>query len=448
MNNITVDGTPHHVVADTVNEALRDGLSTVFEHGMKEETRNGPAYVLQAPLISVYRCPEHRVLFYPGRDANPFFHLVEALWMLSGSNEIALPVAYASNMKNFSADGKTFHAAYGHRWRSQFEVDQLIAVVEKLRASPGTRQAVLQIWDARVDLLDTAENAKDRACNLSAVFTRRQRGNRFVLDMMVSNRSNDLVWGAYGANQVHFGILHEFVCQAVGIEVGVYTQVSANAHVYTDQLYGQKLWNNLVQTSSEVEYPDPLLNVWMEPGYAGASIYNEYIGEQRCGSVEGGFSSPSDQYAEHLQNLQHFLRGLLRLSTMLNDKQIRSFVRDDLRLRSGQTFRICQEVMLPMAVAYQLHKIGRPEDALRELELHDHYVSTHLKIKYLNDYRMGIDQQWGNPVGPRYDRRWYPSEASRLAVDRSRSMNIDWFRAGAQWIARRMKDPAPTNPAA
>ncbi|MGI9141970.1 MAG: hypothetical protein ACR2IJ_02160 [Fluviibacter sp.] len=41
-----------------------------------EPTRNGPALVFPEPVITTYTCPLERVLFHPGRDCNPVFHLL------------------------------------------------------------------------------------------------------------------------------------------------------------------------------------------------------------------------------------------------------------------------------------------------------------------------------------------------------------------------------------
>ena len=57
--------------------------------------------------------------------------------------------------------------------------------------------------------------------------------------MTVINRSNDIWYGAYGANAVHFSILQEFVAGAVGVPIGVYRQFSQNLHLYLD-LYDAK----------------------------------------------------------------------------------------------------------------------------------------------------------------------------------------------------------------
>jgi hypothetical protein len=67
-------------------------------------------------------------------------------------------------------------------------------------------------------------------CNTHVYFD--VRGGK--LNMTVCNRSNDMWWGCYGANAVHFSILQEYMAARIGVEVGVYRQVSNNLHLYTD----------------------------------------------------------------------------------------------------------------------------------------------------------------------------------------------------------------------
>lgn len=54
----------------------------------------------------------------------------------------------------------------------------------------------------------------------------------YVLDMTVTNRSNDMVWGMLGANYVHFTILQEYMAARLGAEVGRYHHFTNNLHVY------------------------------------------------------------------------------------------------------------------------------------------------------------------------------------------------------------------------
>lgn len=191
-----------------------------------EHTRNGPAIAHPDMVTTVYTRPTERVLFHEGRDANPIFHLMESIWMLAGRKDVAFLTQFNSRMGDFSDDGENFNAAYGHRWRNHFGRDQLTDVIKLLRRDPATRQAVIQIWDSA----DLAKNTKDKACNTQIVFDVR-KGR---LNMTVFNRSNDIWWGAYGANAVHFSVLQEFVAAATGHPVGVYRQVSNNLHLYTE----------------------------------------------------------------------------------------------------------------------------------------------------------------------------------------------------------------------
>ena len=54
--------------------------------------------------------------------------------------------------------------------------------------------------------------------------------------MTVCCRSNDMIWGALGANAVHMSILQEYIASRIGASVGIYTQFSNNLHAYTEVL--------------------------------------------------------------------------------------------------------------------------------------------------------------------------------------------------------------------
>ena len=215
----------HVITGNNVNELFVEGLWRLKVSGQKEESRNGNVIVLDAPAMSVYRFPMERVLFDPDRDCNPFFHLMESLWMLAGRNDVAFLEHYNKRMKEFSDDGTAFNGAYGHRWREHFMNDQLVEAIGMLKHSKTTRRVVMGMWDPGYDL---GTPSKDIPCNTHIYF--RTLGDR--LDMTVCCRSNDAVWGAYGANAVHFSILHEFVARAAGLRQGLMYQLSNNFHIY------------------------------------------------------------------------------------------------------------------------------------------------------------------------------------------------------------------------
>jgi len=215
------------ITVRNVNQAFGEVFWKMKALGLKpENTRNGPALVFPEPVITTYRYPQERVLFHKGRDANPIFHLMESIWMLAGRRDVQFLQHFNSTIGQFSDDGKVFNAAYGYRWRRHFGFDQLEEVIKALRRDPETRQAVIQMWDQD----DLVKRTKDKACNTQVVFD--TRGNK--LNMTVFNRSNDIWWGAYGANAVHFSFLQEFVACAIGMRCGAYRQVSNNLHLYTE----------------------------------------------------------------------------------------------------------------------------------------------------------------------------------------------------------------------
>lgn len=217
------------------HKALPEAVRLMKLNGVKRDSRNGAVLVAPWPVTTLFQQPTERVMFWPQRDANPFFHLMESLWMLAGRNDVAYPAHYVARMRDFSDDGRIFHGAYGFRWRNHFDVegggrtglpDQLGTIARRLRDDPTDRRCVLAMWDPAADLDVTS---KDLPCNTHIYFGRDAEGR---LDMQVNCRSNDAVLGALGANVVHMSVLQEYIAAAIGCPVGRYWQVSFNYHAY------------------------------------------------------------------------------------------------------------------------------------------------------------------------------------------------------------------------
>jgi hypothetical protein len=237
-----------------VNDALT-GLVAISknERWRRISPRGMETLEYKGTFVTEYERPLERVLFNPARDANPFFHFMEALWILAGRQDVEFLKQFSSNISNFSDDGKRFHAAYGQRMRNHFwspglRTDQLIGVIELLRKEPDTRRAVMCFWDPRTDLGVYTDigfehvTSKDIPCNDLLMFKLRDD----ELNLTVCCRSNDAVWGAYGANAVQFATILEFVAAAVGVKVGTYRQISDSFHIYTDN----EAWKRVVSASA------------------------------------------------------------------------------------------------------------------------------------------------------------------------------------------------------
>lgn len=262
------------IEAHCVDEALLKGLTLLTTEGQRQGSRNGEVLVMPHPVVTVNHNPMQRVSFNSKRDANPFFHLMEALWMLAGRNDITWLDQFVGDFSKRFGDsvsihehpsGLLQHGAYGFRWRNHFDIeggggswppDQLDKAVAMLKANSDDRRVVIAMWDPVADL---GADKKDIPCNTHIYLRIRQepvagggisfsdgvgRGTRplrqQVLDLTVCCRSNDAVWGCHGANAVQFSMLQEYLAARIGVGVGKLYQLSNNYHAYTSVL--SKVW--------------------------------------------------------------------------------------------------------------------------------------------------------------------------------------------------------------
>ena len=248
-----------------VNDAILRGIDLFQDETnyIEQDSRNGKTLECVDPVTTVYLKPTERVCLIEARDANPFFHFIESMWMLAGRNDLKSLTYYVASMSDFSDNGETLWGAYGYRWRKYFHKDQINMIVKLLKENPDDRRAVLQMWDANKDL---ARVSKDVPCNTNIYF--KIRDNK--LNMTVCNRSNDMLWGAYGANVVHMSVLQELVAHRLGVPVGVYRQDSDSFHVYLNEV-----WDKVKHLSIDVY--TPFENIYETlSNYQSSDLFIEY----------------------------------------------------------------------------------------------------------------------------------------------------------------------------
>jgi len=347
----------HVIRVRNVMQALPAGVAYLVEHGKRAPSRAGEVLVAPGPVTTAYTHPRERVLSSTVRDANPFFHLMEALWVLAGRQDAAFLDNYIRDYsQRFAESGGHIHDAYGFRLRHSLGFDQLDYAVEALRSDSSSRQCVLQIWDAFVQDDLSQREWKTRPCNTHIYLRVRQEveaiGYSLVhgmggahqelgsfLDITVCCRSNDIVWGAYGANVVQFSMLQEYLAARIGVGVGTYYQVSNNYHAYVSEL--ERLRQRAGGCSLE-ELPSVLTD---------------------------------EQYFTYQHNLVDdpgtFDREFTTL--MINLDQLHSGVEDldDLEWHADAKNRFLTETAWPAASAMRLHRLGYTElavDMARKME--------------------------------------------------------------------------------
>lgn len=238
--------------AHNIPEAYVEAYWSMKTYAKEENSRNGKVLSIPDPVVLSIANPLQRVLFDPVRNANPFFHLMETVWMLAGGNHVGFPAKFNRTYAQYAEADGIVHGAYGKRWRDhfapkeigpRFRMDQIQLACAILTAEPESRQVVLSMWDPASDLGATV---KDRPCN-THIYLRARKTEwtpspdtgvmlpSYALDMTVCNRSNDLLWGMLGANAVHMTYLHEVLAFGSGMDIGEYRVFTNNCHVYSER---------------------------------------------------------------------------------------------------------------------------------------------------------------------------------------------------------------------
>lgn len=338
-----------HLHYRNINDGFVTTIKELSNESLRWETsRAGRVRRLPEPVTLTFSAPTERLLFNQVRDINPYSILYESLWALCGRDDVEPISYYTPRMREFSDDGKTWHGAYGRRWRYHFGKDQLDQAVWTLSTSPESRRVVLGMWDPRVD---GAGNGKDYPCNTHIYLTLRDGR----LNLTVCNRSNDAIWGLFGTNYPVFTILQEYLAARIGIPVGVYHHVSNDLHAYRPHLEEMPKWLE--------EYRPRDYCPTCHPAYSNRAYVKRGTCEA-CGK-ESGWLTPY-RYQEPYADVPMKTVPLVRDPAAF-DREVKDFVDQawggrDISPNWSEPF--LDTVALPMALAFHHHKIKRPDEAL------------------------------------------------------------------------------------
>lgn len=172
------------------------------------------------------------------RGTVPGIGAVEACQLLAGVSTPRTVLAVGPQFSNFTEDNGLFHGAYGLRTNGQYE-----SVIGRLKHDPNTRQAVVTIWDPKLDLLPYK---RDYPCTVLHQF--RIRNNR--LNMSVYMRSND-VWLGAAYDFFQFTRVQIAIASVLGIEPGSYAHHVGSLHIY-EQHYGP---------AEDLQYTDAMVHI-------------------------------------------------------------------------------------------------------------------------------------------------------------------------------------------
>ncbi|WP_231626748.1 thymidylate synthase [Streptomyces apocyni] len=181
--------------------------------------------------------PRERLPYLAARKVNPAFHFAEALWYLSGRDDVEMIEYYAPRMRAVSQDGKTVRgSAYGSRIfqpigggdrEGDGDRDDAVSpfdrVLSLLRTETASKRGLLPIFEAHEM---TVPDNPDMSCAIALHLL--VRAGR--LHMVCYMRANDCDRGLL-ADVFSFTMIQEYAAVQLGLELGTYIHHIGSAHL-------------------------------------------------------------------------------------------------------------------------------------------------------------------------------------------------------------------------
>lgn len=181
---------------------------TASPRGMKTKEMVGCTLdiSMRYPVVA---CPERKLSYA--------FMAAEALWILSGSNNLDFHPEIRKKLEPYSDDGQVMSGAYGPPFISQFSY-----AVDTLRKDPESRQSVIVIFSKPIG------PSKDVPCTVAMQFMVRHK----ILHTNVFMRSSD-AWMGLPYDMFSFSMMSMAVAIELGIkDLGRMTMMCGSSHLY------------------------------------------------------------------------------------------------------------------------------------------------------------------------------------------------------------------------
>lgn len=167
--------------------------------------------------------PKRRNIETDWRKWNPKYAEREWQWYLSENRSVEEIKKFAPTWDKMHSGDNIVNSNYGWQWGRNNQLDKCI---EQLKKDKFTRQAWFSIFDGK----EKDQYSFDTPCTLAVGFNTCLY-DTLKLDMTVTMRSNDLVYG-FCNDQYCFSKLQELVATELEMEVGSYYHFAQNLHIY------------------------------------------------------------------------------------------------------------------------------------------------------------------------------------------------------------------------
>lgn len=208
------------ISCENATEAFKNIYMLVNDYGETVNSRIGKTRHLTDITLAI-EDPYQNVCLSECRNMSLRYMMGEIQWYMSGSNKVEDIAKYAKMWRDLTDDGETVNSAYGYRIFHKFGFDQLQYCIDKLKANPYDRQAVIHIKDA------SNAPTKDTPCTCMLQFTC-MNGK---LNLHTYMRSND-IWLGLPYDMAFFMVLLQIVCEKTGLYAGTYYHTVGDFHLY------------------------------------------------------------------------------------------------------------------------------------------------------------------------------------------------------------------------
>lgn len=234
-----------------VGKYLIDNGDIVCPRGKETKEILAPSIMITDPCANL--------AYNKNRKFNLLYALVESLMIFNNAKDLDYFILFNKNIKNYSDDGIYLYGAYGFR-----ASNYIYRIIEKLKDDIDTRQAVLRIYNNDF-IIDT----KDVPCTTTIQFLVRKN----KLNMIVSMRSNDIMWGM-PYDIFMFSNLQQVIANTLNLEMGWYIHNPASLHVYKEYY---NMLDEMVEESLSIKVENKLkYNEFLDQALLYKNMVNSY----------------------------------------------------------------------------------------------------------------------------------------------------------------------------
>lgn len=209
------------ITEDSLDGLLVGLYSALIADGARNEGSRGSTIELLGVTLRLTK-PRARLSRSEDRG-KPFSALGELLWYLSGSDRLDFIEPYVPRYKEDAEEG-IIHGAYGPRlFAMRGKSNQIDNVIALLKKSPGSRRAVIQLFNAE----DIERRYLEIPCTTTLQFLSREGR----LHLSVTMRSNDAYFGL-PHDVFCFTMIQEMVARTLRLELGDYYHYVGSMHLY------------------------------------------------------------------------------------------------------------------------------------------------------------------------------------------------------------------------